>query len=154
MMSHMMSPMFFSGTSIVASTSCDSDTSAAPTRLLDVAAFRARMPVHGFAVGHARHCRRRLDPVLAPQLFQSDVQMHIAEAGDDQLMRVLVSLDVQRGVLFAESRQPTRDLFLVAPCLRCDGQAVSRTGQVEWRERPTVTYSERVAGQRVGSEEH
>src|SRR5689334_12756760 len=102
------------------------------------------------AIWNAWRRGRRVHAVLALQLLERDVEVHVAKAGDDELVRLLVALDVEGRVLLTQPGKPARDLLLVAPRLRRDRQAVGRPGQVEGRDRPAVLRPQRVAGERVG----
>src|SRR5256712_3559599 len=96
--------------------------------LLDVPALGPAVARDRLAVGDARDLRRRLYAVLALELLEGDIQVHVAQAGDDQLLGLLHTFHVQRRIFFAETGQAARDLLLVAPRLWCDRHAVGQAG--------------------------
>ena len=120
-----------------------------PSGLLDVPALGSVVAGNGLAVGHLRYRRGRLHTVLALQLLQRHVQVHVAEPRDDQLMRLLDPVHVQRRILFRQACEAARDLFLVATRLGRDGHAVREARQVDGRQRAAVLGAQRVAGQGV-----
>src|SRR5215472_12705109 len=101
--------------------------------------------MHRLSVRDSRRRRRRLDAVLALQLLQGHVEVNVAQPRDDELVRLLVSLDVKRRVLLAEACETARDLLLVAAGFGRDGQAVGRAREVEAGQRAAVFLTEGVA---------
>src|SRR6185312_14876691 len=101
------------------------------------------------AVCDPRRGGGRLDAVLALELLQRDLEVDVAEAGDDQLVGFLDPLHVQGRVFLAQPGQARGDLFLVAARLGRDGDAVGRARQVEPRQRGRVLRPQRVPGQGV-----
>src|SRR4029077_57476 len=79
---------------------------AVPARLLDVPTLRARLTVHGLAIGDPRRRGGRVDSVLPLQLFQRNFEMDVAQPRDDELVRLLAALDVERGIFLAQPGKP------------------------------------------------
>src|SRR6266851_6958904 len=105
---------------------------------------------NGLAVGDSRGLGRGVHAVLALELLQDDVEVHVAQPRYDQLLGLLDAFHVQRRVFLAEPGKAARDLLLVAPGLRGDGQAVSGARKLERRQGASVLEAQRVARESVG----
>ena len=120
---------------------------AVAARLLDVPAFSPAVTGDSFAVRDPGNLCGGLDSVLALELLQRHVEVDVPQAGDDQLLGLLHSLDVQRGVLLAQPRKSARDLLLVSASLGRDRHAVGRARKLQRWQRPPVLGPQRVAGE-------
>ena len=75
----------------------------------------------GLAVSDLRAADVRINPELAQQPVDDDLQVQLAHAGDDGLSRLLVAANGERRVLFGEPLERHGELLLVGLRLGLDG---------------------------------
>src|SRR5262245_49923601 len=101
------------------------------------------------AIGDLRLADVRLDPELAQQAIDDDLEMELAHPVDQGLGRLLVAGHPERRILERQPRERHPELLLVGPRLRLDGDRDDRLRERHRLEhdRP-VGIAERVAGRR------
>ncbi len=95
-----------------------------PAGLLLVLLLRLGAGGDRFLVGHPRHGQRALYPVFALHLLEHDVEMDIAHAVHDRLLRDRLVLQRQGRVFIDQLDQRRVDLFFVRLVLGAHGGAV------------------------------
>ena len=93
---------------------------AVAARLLLVAAVGLDLGGDRLAVGDARRLERHLDAEPAPQLRDRDLDVQLALAGEQQLVRLRIARVADRRILFVQPLHRRADLVLVVPALRLD----------------------------------
>ena len=78
---------------------------AAPAGLLLVAALRARLLADRLEVRHARLVEVDLDAEAALEPLDRDLDVHLREAGEELLARLLVAAQDERRILLGEPPQ-------------------------------------------------
>ena len=68
----------------------------------------------GLAVGDAGQGQLGLDGVPALQLLEEHIKLHVAHSAQDLLVRRLLAVQLERGVLIEKLVQAGEDLLLVA----------------------------------------
>ena len=104
---------------------------AAAAGLLLVARLGARLLADRLEVRHARLVQLDVDAEAALAPLDRDLDVHLADAGEQLLARLLVAAQAQRRVLLGQPAQRRRDLLLVALRLRRDGEAHHRLGEAD-----------------------
>ena len=98
--------------------------------LLLVPAVRVGLGGDRLAIGDARRLQVHLDAEAALQLGDGDLDVQLALAGEQQLVRLRIARVADRRILFFEPVHRLVDLVFVAAALRLD-----RVGQHGFRER-------------------
>ncbi len=124
---------------------------AAAAGLADEASVHALDGVaDGLAVRHLRPADVRVDPELAHQPVDDDLEVQLAHAGDDGLAGLLVRAHAEGGVLLGEALEGGRELVLVGLGLRLDGDVDDGLGEVDRLEHDRlVRVAQRVARRRL-----
>src|SRR5215204_6315383 len=107
----------------------------------------------GLAVSDLRTSDVRVNPELAQEPVDDDLQVQLAHAGDDGLPGLLVAANGERGVLFGEPLERHGELFLVGLRLGLDGLPDNGLGENHLLEHDlllVVRRNERVARPRIG----
>ncbi len=119
------------------------------TRLLLVAAFRARLLANCLAVRHTAVLAGDLDAEAALHALGGDGNVRLAHPGDQRLRALRVARDVQRRIFLGHAGERHAHLVEVSLRLGMDGAGVGRRGEVNGLQRLSVFRAERVAGVRL-----
>src|SRR5665213_2377013 len=87
----------------------------------------------GLPVGDAGRGQYRVNPELALDALERDVEVDVAEAVHEHLSRRRIAVDGEGRVLLGEARQRRHDLVLVALAPGTDRRPVRRCGDVDGR---------------------
>ena len=102
---------------------------AVTTALFHVPTGGGRLAADRFPEGDLRGAGDDVDAELALEPLDHDLEVGLAHPVHHGLVGLLVSGDAQRGVLLTESREPGRQLVLLALGLRSDRVGEQRLGQ-------------------------
>jgi len=120
---------------------------AAAAGLLLIAALLAHGGADLLAVGHARRAQLGVDAEAALEFGAQDIDLDIARAGDDGLVRLGVVDDAERRILLVELVEARAELLDLLLRLGGDGSAVARRGERHGRKLHIgLRLAERVAG--------
>jgi hypothetical protein len=100
---------------------------AGSTALFLVPVVTLRLPHDRFMVRNLRPLGFDVDALIL-DAFDHQVQVHLAQAMKDELVRFDVEARLERGVLLADTSEDFGYLVFVAPGLGHDGQGVQRSG--------------------------
>jgi len=104
-------------------------------------------PRNRFAVRDLRFARDHLAVVLAPHALHVDVEVELAHAADDGLLRLFVLVHAEGRVFFREAIERLRKVRLGGAVLRCDRERDDGRGHVHRRQRQIdLAVRERFAG--------
>src|ERR671921_1179451 len=107
----------------------------------------------GLAVSDLRTADVRVDPELAQEPVDDDLEVQLAHAGDDGLSCLLVAANGERRILFGEPLERNGELLLVGLCLGLDSLPDDGLGEDHLLEHDlllVVRRDERVARPRIG----
>src|SRR5215208_4867412 len=107
----------------------------------------------GLAVSDLRTADVRVNPELAQEPVDDDLQVQLAHAGDDGLPGLLVAANGERRVLFGEPLERHGELLLVGFRLGLDGLPDNGLGEAHLLEHDLlliIRRDERVARPRIG----
>src|SRR5690606_28699663 len=107
---------------------------AAAADLADELAIHLGAGGHRLAVGDLRAADPGLDLELAGQAVHQDLQVELAHAGDDGLLRLRVGRDPEGGVLDRQRLQRPGEAVLLLLVLRLDRDADDRAGELQAAE--------------------
>ena len=123
---------------------------AAPAGLLLVPVARGRFLPNRLLVRHARRVQLDVDVEAAVQPVDRHLDLHLREAGEELLARLLVPAHLQRRVLLRKTSQSRGHLLLVALRLGRDREAHHRLREVDVRRLDgDLVVDEHVAGDDV-----
>ena len=115
--------------------------------LLLVPAVRLDARGDRLAIRDARRLEQHFDAEAPLQLRDRDLDVHLALAGEQQLVRLRIALVVDRRIFFLEAMHRGADLVFVAAALRLDRVRQHRLGERDRRERDAGgLVGERVVG--------
>src|SRR5581483_2440770 len=123
---------------------------AAPARLALVLPLRFRPALDRFLVGNLGRLQFNFYIEFSLELFDRDLDMHLAGPRQDDLVRLGISMHLERSVLLHQLVQRRRRLLLVALGLGPDGEGDDRRGtrrRIEQDRR--LLIAQRIAGYRV-----
>src|SRR3989454_12615326 len=93
---------------------------AAAARLAHVASLRGGRLADRLPIGHLGPADVRVDPELAQQAVDDDLEVQLAHPVDERLARLLLARHPERRVLEGQTRQRYTEPFLVGARLRLD----------------------------------
>ena len=115
--------------------------------LLFVLALRLGRLADRFAIRDLRHAGLQVDAEAILQLGENDVEMKIAHAGKDVVVRFRVLFEADGGIFFGDAAHRRSQLVLVGPTLGIDGDRIHRTREFDGRiEHGAAGLAHRVAG--------
>ena len=119
---------------------------AGATGLLLVGVVELRSPGDRLAVGDLRLARDHVAVVLAPHALHVDVEVELAHAADDGLLRLLVLVHAERRVFLREAVERLGEVRFRRAVLRRDRERDDGRRHVHRRERPVdLAVGERLA---------
>ena len=122
----------------------------APARLLLVLPLALRASLDGLFVRNARRQQHDVDVVLPLHPFHDHLDVHAADARDEELLGLGIEVVVDGRVFFRDARERGGDLVFVASRLRLDGERDRRLGELDARELEEMRFvTQRVARGRL-----
>ena len=119
--------------------------------LLHVAPVPLGHPAERLAQRHPQRHRVHGDAIARPEPVEQDVDVRLAHAPQDQLMRLRVEVEAQGGVLGDEALQTLRQLVVIGLGVRHDRHRQQRVGHQPGLDQQRVLLGgQRVAGLRPG----
>jgi len=119
----------------------------ATARLLDVLPFGLGRAEDGFAIRHLRLAYIGNDIELALHTVDENLEVQLAHAGDDSLVRLFVGLDAEGRVFVREFPERDAHLLLVGLRLRLDAERDHRLGELNLLKHDRIRLvAERVRG--------